>query len=325
MMSRFGVALAALALTGCSCGQSAPPDAGADASESLRRFIAIDVAARSACALRADGEAVCWGDGWTAPRVLDGLFEAVAGDGDRGCGLDLDGAIVCITSDDYPGPGPLEWTPPPGRFDTLALRGQACALDSLGAPRCWGYGQPSADLPVYPPPTAEPLVQLSLDGWACAVAEGGAGVCWHPFLPDDGTPTGAPPGIEAPSGSFAAIVRNRAGSCGLRPEGEVECWSTSATWLAEMGAPPAGPFVQIAAGGGPVCGLRPNGEVACWGTAWQPDAETGWEGIAGYQPAGETYSAIGAGSTFVCGIRLDGLLSCWGHDEWGVTSVPLVN
>lgn len=334
-MTRWVAAvLVAGGLAGCACGSAAAPDASADAAESLRRFVGLSVRYRSACALRADGEAVCWGELWDSRRVLAGRLDVIVCGPDTACGLDRAGSVVCFESDwDAGGPIAQEPVPPPsGPFAALAHAGHhACAIDPDGTVGCWSWWRyapdvypPDGFVPTYPPPTAEPLANVSLDAWACAVTRGGEGVCWHPFLPDDGTPAGAPRGIAPPSGSFQWIQRNGAGSCGLRTDGEVECWSNSDTWLTEMGAPPPGPFVLLTAGGGPMCALTAAGEAVCWGTGWLPNTETGWEGVARYQPMGERYTAIGAGRTFVCGILLDGTLSCWGHDEWGVTSPPTV-
>ncbi|MCY3786201.1 MAG: RCC1 domain-containing protein, partial [bacterium] len=62
-------------------------------------------------------------------------------------------------------------------------------------------------------------------------------------------------------------------TCGLRPDGEVECWGNGpggvrnqfdAATEGAPTAPPPGPYTQVAAGQWHTCALRPDGRVECW-------------------------------------------------------------
>ena len=316
-----GVAALALLGSGCSCGAPTEADGGpstdatvADGGETPR-WIGVDAVAQSACAVRSDGLAICWGQGWAGGHVLPTPLASVRVGGEiHACGLDAEGALQCFLGDFGIGPFPVEWNPPAGAFVALALYGgAACAIDEAGVATCWANDQPSAMNPVFPPPTSEPLASISVLGVACSVTVTGTGLCWTPFF--EGPPQ--PPPV--PEGTYTTIEWDGTGACGLRTDGEVVCWSESADWLSVMVPPPAGPFVELSVGL-PTCALRPTGEAVCWGYAWLDGPPPG--PLAPLQPAGERYEHIATGSFFFCGILLDGRLSCWGYNEHGQTDAP---
>ena len=51
-------------------------------------------------------------------------------------------------------------------------------------------------------------------------------------------------------------------TCGVRPDGLVECWGLDDVGQAD---PPAGTFSQVGAGNWFTCGVTANGGVMCWG------------------------------------------------------------
>ncbi|MCY3785127.1 MAG: RCC1 domain-containing protein [bacterium] len=62
-------------------------------------------------------------------------------------------------------------------------------------------------------------------------------------------------------------------TCGLRPDGDVECWGDhyageytlyDAPPPGAPAAPPPGPYTQVAASQWHTCALRPDGRVECW-------------------------------------------------------------
>jgi len=312
----LALAVFATAGAGCSCGGPVTPDAAFDGDVGTVPWVAVDALGRTACAVRADGLAMCWGQGWVDIQVLPTRLASIRSGGEtRACGLDADGVIQCFFGDFGPGPFPVEWSPPAGRFEELALHlDAACALDAAGIATCWANDRPSPTNPVFPAPTSEPLVRVSLYSEACAVTAIGTGLCWTPFY--EGPPQ--PPAV--PAGAYSLIDMDGAGWCGLTTDGEVSCWSESAEWLAMMGTPPTGPFVELSVDF-PTCALRPTGEAVCWGQRWLTGPTPG--PLAAFQPADERYAHMTTGGGFFCGILLDGRLSCWGENGHGQTSPPM--
>lgn len=304
--------VAALA-AGCSCVPGPAGDSGPTADAPAPRWVQVDAVGRTACALRDDGLATCWGYGWSGGRVLPERLASVQASGaTRACGLDSEGNIRSFYGEFGPGPFPDGWVVPPGQYHGLAVKlDAACAIDATGAAACWTNDQPSPTNPIFPPPTSEPFVQLAVYGWACGVSNSGTGVCWMPFLD---VPRVMPP----PPRRYQFIEPEGTGACGLGSDGEVVCWSDSADWLTVMTPPPTGPFVELTVES-PTCALRPTGEAVCWGQRWNDAAP---RGLAPRQPVGERYVHITTGSGFFCGILLDGRLSCWGDDDHGQAEPP---
>ena len=110
------------------------------------------------------------------------------------------------------------------------------------------------------------------------------------------------PSVQTPKGGFAAVDAGREAACGIRPDGELECWGASP--LASV-PPPGGEFVSVSVGIEHACALRPGGQAECWGTSSR------WAGAV-FPPGGE-FTSISAGDDFVCGLRPLGGVECWGN------------
>lgn len=110
--------------------------------------------------------------------------------------------------------------------------------------------------------------------------------------------------------------------------------SDTSTETAEQRCIGSGPWVSVSAGYNGSCGIHPDGCIECWTAtdtgAWTSRIdETGWYGQTGnlVPPDGE-YSSVDLGrcagwGTHTCAIRqLDGGIDCWGSDAWRAASAP---
>ena len=125
-------------------------------------------------------------------------------------------------------------------------------------------------------------------------------------------------------------------SCGLRRNGEIECWGSHqdpytggrTCRLAPSGelecSDPieyelAGPFTAVSAGPNHACAIRPSGEVECWTF----DDNDLFNVIYGYAnaPTG-AFTSVTVGQYHTCGLRPKGNIECWGDNEVGETDAP---
>ena len=271
----------------------------------------------SACGVRTDGGAVCWGPGPSLWQP-EGVFESVSVGGWYSCGLRSDGEVRCwdIAGD------PLEI--PGGRFVSIAAANwYACGVRVGGNLECWGQQEPAECLgllfcwgweayPGFAPAGPFAAVATAVDPFGefptqiCAVRVAGDVVCWNGW----GEETGVPP-----AGEFVALDSSSGLWCGLRPGGTVTCWglldweegSARPVWR-----PAQGTFATLSVGTGHACGLRSGGEVACWGADRYGETRA---------PSGE-FASVSAGRYFSCGLRADGEAECWGTNQWWEAAPP---
>jgi hypothetical protein len=122
------------------------------------------LAGRAHVCVAAEGAPQCWGSG-PPTRPFDTPVLQLASGGDVLCALAPDGTVGCTGA-----PG---MSAPPGTYELLAVDGDAgCALDAVGAMRCWGPAVEVAG-------AAGPFTALAVDdGRACALDPDGQARCW---------------------------------------------------------------------------------------------------------------------------------------------------
>ena len=234
------------------------------------------------CALRENGEAVCWGrnDDRIAPPA--GSFVAITAGYSHTCALRENGAAVCW------GGG----NPPAGSFIAISA---ACGLRESGSAVCWEYSVDRFD-----PPTGAFVAVSADDAHACALREDGAAECWGSNSSGQSSP---------PGGTFVAISAGAGHTCALRESGMAECWGS---YRSGQSNPPDGTFIAISAGAGHTCALREDGAAECWGDNSRGQLD----------PPASSFVAISAGSDHTCALRENGAAECWGWNDFGQSDPP---
>lgn len=217
----------------------------------IGRFLTVSMFNNYACALREDGEAVCWG-GDNDLAFVDppaGPYVQVEAGINAGCGLRADGEVACW------GVVLGNLAPPAGPFASIAVgTNDACALRDDGTVACWGQDLQD-EVDAAPVNVAFEMVDLGYRQ-GCGVRAGdGTLMCWGYDRDAIHTP---------PAGSYVTLSINHNGSydyaCALRAIGTVRCWGSPPGYVRTEGQ-----IVTLDSGYAHACGLRADDTVACWG------------------------------------------------------------
>ena len=139
-----------------------------------------------------------------------------------------------------------------------------------------------------------------------------------------------------PEGPFIQISSGSIGTCGIRPDGTVNCWSAYPEVNAAI--PPQGVYKAIDGGLPLACGIREDGGIDCWGaeevhSSVAPaiqcdlmldgkiecqDSPTRYEdrmvpNPALDVPAGSYKAVASLGAFSACAITTDNRVVCWGQ------------
>ncbi|MES2671728.1 MAG: hypothetical protein V4673_15090 [Pseudomonadota bacterium] len=259
----------------------------------------LSVGVREACGLRPDGQMVCWGDGGGPVAPPSGPFLALSIASGHGCAIRNDGTLQCWKRYDNDELG----APPAGRFSQVAVSDyHACGLRSDGRVLCWGQAiHGNLDAPV-----EGGFIDVAVGFHnGCALRADGTAQCWGSRWEWE---TGYRP-MESPQGTFTELASGEFRACGRRPDGLLACWGE-----AIEGAPrsPLGPpLARIAVGGGEACALDAAGAAHCTGL------------VAALQPPPGNYARLSLGDASACGLTLDGRTRCWGASLGPAPNVPL--
>lgn len=200
-----------------------------------------------------------------------------------GCGLDLEGEVVCWGSADaLAALGPA----PAGPFSQIAASNGwfqsdfACALRDDGSVACWGDGAPGFN----------GLFLKLAEPFGCVLNERSDLEC----IPWSSAPEDAQIYVAGP---FTDVMGSAALGCGIAADGSTQCFNATAI-------PPGNDFVALAPcdESGP-CGLHADGTATC---------------ANGSNPPGVLREIVGAGGrggniNISCGLDLDGIPVCWGR------------
>lgn len=292
--------------------------------------LAISAGGTHTCALRTNGQLICWGgngsgelgDGTTfnsgkpvpVDESLNDVVDVSAGIGAHTCAVRSNGQVYCWGSAEYGklGNGESEGTfgpaPVTGLNDAIAVSAglsHTCALRANGHIACWGRG-------------------------------GRAG-----HADDQLTPraiSGITDGIAVSAGNNH--------TCAVRRTGEVRCWGIGTAGQLGNGetensvnpviVQTLSEVVAIASGNAHSCAVRQNGSAACWGAGaggQLGNAATNSQSRPVNVVTLTDFIDIGAGLARTCGLRSNGHVACWGSPGLGgglgdgssntVSSVPV--
>ncbi len=278
---------------------------------------AIAAAGATTCALKSDGELLCWG-----ANVLGQL-----GDGSR-----VDRPVA---------------TQVPGVTDATAVavgNGHVCAVSSTRGLLCWGwnhYGQlgdgtttdRSAPTPVAGAPADVGALSAG-DSHTCLLTSSGAAWCWGANSAGQlGTGTTSPSAQPAPVEGLGlgaqAISAGVLHTCAVR-SGAAWCWGFNATGqvgdggLSTRSRPTPvtgmGADATLVEADGYSCGVA-SGTVRCWGVNTfgglgdgTTVARSAPVPVGGLPP---TATTISVGNHHACAVDTPGNVWCWGDNAYG--------
>ncbi len=184
------------------------------------------------------------------------------------------------------------------------------ASAAAAAATAWNYG----------------FAELSMGwGYSCLLYQIGTLACWRMDSYRDyyegaredmeARPAGwsdDPADLKAPPGLFKAVSAGWGYACGIRLEGQLECWGQNP---AAGIPPPPGAFKSLSVGVEHACALRTDGEAECWGEPQQH-----WRSAWDAPPGG--FTDMATGKDFSCGLRPGGEAECWGGRFGGATQPP---
>ena len=272
-------------------------------------FVDIDAGWSHACALRANGQVVCWGINNNnnkntpalSPPASNRYIEVSAGRFGS-CGVLESGVPDCFD--------PLSdssW------YTTMLPSDSVTSISADSGPICWvledgSIGCTNGRLPSSVASEQFTSVHSGGVGYACGLTTSRHVKCWH--LDGD---------LRAPTGRFKSIGYGGYNGCGIRDDDTVECWSHRSHYfsnpqLSFNDPNPTGTFTQVETSYHVSCGVRTDQSVECWGppSGEAPNLSSG----ADFTPPEGQFTKVSVDFLyFACGLKVDRSVVCWGADE----------
>lgn len=185
-----------------------------------------------------------------------------------------------------------------GLYLACARRQDDDSLTCWGSDRSWLQEEPPSDLGA--------VKTFAVGGYhACAVKQADDSVqCWG---------YGGMNQTASPEGAFHAVTGGRLHSCGLRTDGQVECWGLNNFKQGEVPAQ-LGPVRALVSGHYHNCAVRADDTAICWGLnhRGQSDVPNNLGPV----------KALSAGLEHTCALKSNDLITCWGGDAYGQVRLP---
>lgn len=227
-------------------------------------FKAMALYNQRGCAIRPDDSAVCWSDsdsdtlcpGAVSSCIADGRapaekFARLSIYAQTACGVTLDGRLLC-----WGAKSDARSTPPAGNdFVSVTLASSvSCALRRDGSAVCWAPSSSSGAASI-----SGQGKQLGIgDSTICMLDNDGSVDCVGTYSDLK---------LDKQAHDLAQISVDRYAMCGLTQAGAARCWSLQSDTFTRV-LPPVGPFKSILATPQYACGLRGDGQMECWGYFW---------------------------------------------------------
>ncbi|NOU30459.1 MAG: hypothetical protein HOO96_21365 [Polyangiaceae bacterium] len=227
---------------------TSPWAAGRSATASGEAFtfreMSIGTDTLAACGIRNDGQLRCWGSDVIKTGIPAGSFKAVAVGYDHACAIRADDRLICWSATAQSIPAGAPTTPSLELYKSVVSRNDiTCGLLLDGSARCFSRA------PWVLQPTTEKFKSLvPTSGGACGVRLDDTLFCWGP----------APEAVPTATGTFKAIDAESyyGGICAIRSDDKVVCWNIPSP-------PSTSSFRSVSVSSR--CGLRTDGERECWG------------------------------------------------------------
>jgi len=285
-----------------SCFRATRPDYFIPATPTDSGYVQVDMGLGTACALKASGEATCWGR-YAYRMDLPNADYVQVSVGSRVCALRTNGAVDC----------PSGYSSPEGEvFESFSSYATSvCGLKANGEVLCWGErdDQPQAGLRFISvglaysgacgvtvdntiecwggssgvtPPAGNDFVEVTANSLMCARRLDGTMTCWGSYT-------------SAFEVELDGPVVDAEGTCGLTADGSIDCHDA---WVVLEGAG----YLDFASDSNVMCAVTSAGEIECLGHGEYGQLDA---------PAG-AFVDVATTKTFSCGIDTDGAAICWG-------------
>lgn len=258
------------------------------------------------------GTVYCWGDArGNITAGVNGQFTRIRAHGDRSCAIKSNGEALCwgqcgssacelVSSQPVIDIAPAIEMGAPGS-DTPAYG--YCASRNTSP---WGI-QCGIDGPQPPVPTEGPAF-FALDGgdeYLCGLQVGGRASCWRKVHQEP--PTGDDPMLTPPTQAASYLSVGFDHACSVGFDRQIRCWGSNNFGKS---TPPAGRFEQIALGDNHSCAKAESGRIVCWGDHGTSTADPFASKQNKLLPRRSLFMELSANEYVACGVRFDRSLVC---------------